>query len=231
MSLISMLCRNIVTNNLRIIIDSQFDLRAFYLHIGSNTYSGGIMNNTYTEKLSNQIWTTRVSRVNAEKRLLNKEQFIQFTNIYYSCTTIIFSILSYVKNDTQLNLISIFMTISLLVSIMYLNSQKYLQAAQDYRDNYSQLQQLELQLKHLDDDSKGELAKIENEYCKLMNGYSNHTTFDYYCTIAHAKELFKLENNWKEIRGKYYFGIIWRFLIKVFLAILPILLYLMKGIF
>ena len=43
--------------------------------------------------LSDQIWTTRISRVNAEKRLVNKEAFFQGINIYYSCVTIIFSIL------------------------------------------------------------------------------------------------------------------------------------------
>jgi len=32
--------------------------------------------------LANQIWTTRVSRVNAEKRLINKESFFQAINIY-----------------------------------------------------------------------------------------------------------------------------------------------------
>ena len=34
--------------------------------------------------LSDQIWTTRISRVNAEKRLVNKEAFFQGINIYYS---------------------------------------------------------------------------------------------------------------------------------------------------
>ena len=46
------------------------------------------------KRLKDQIWTTRVSRINAERRLINKEKFIQAINIYYSCVTIIFSILS-----------------------------------------------------------------------------------------------------------------------------------------
>ena len=91
------------------------------------------MDNDYINKLSDQIWITRISRVNAEKRLEKKEAFIQGINIYYSCTTIIFSILSYVTADNYLSLISIFMTISLLISIMYFNSQKYMQIAKDYK--------------------------------------------------------------------------------------------------
>ena len=29
------------------------------------------------KRLKDQIWTTRVSRINAERRLINKEKFIQ----------------------------------------------------------------------------------------------------------------------------------------------------------
>ena len=52
--------------------------------------------------LSDQIWTTRISRVNAEKRLINKEAFFQGINIYYSCVTIIFSILTLLNTSLQL---------------------------------------------------------------------------------------------------------------------------------
>ena len=51
--------------------------------------------------LANQIWTTRVSRVNAEKRLINKESFFQAINIYYSCLTIIFSILTLLNGNEK----------------------------------------------------------------------------------------------------------------------------------
>ena len=35
-------------------------------------------------EFGNQIWCTRVSRVNAEKRLKHKEAFAEGLNIYYS---------------------------------------------------------------------------------------------------------------------------------------------------
>ena len=54
--------------------------------------------------LSDQIWTTRISRVNAEKRLIDKESFFQAINIYYSCVTIIFSILALLNNKKLLYL-------------------------------------------------------------------------------------------------------------------------------
>lgn len=41
------------------------------------------------KQLQDQIWTTRISRVNAEKRMVNKNGFIQGINVYYSCVTIV----------------------------------------------------------------------------------------------------------------------------------------------
>ena len=109
--------------------------------------------------LANQIWTTRVSRVNAEKRLINKESFFQAINIYYSCLTIIFSILTLLngneKNgDEKLSLLTVLMSISLLIVILYLNGQKYLEHAREYRKNYTELQRLEFDLEHVDENDQ-----------------------------------------------------------------------------
>lgn len=107
------------------------------------------MDKEIISRLSNQIWTTRISRVNAEKRLIAKENFFQWINIYYSCLTIIFSILSLYNKDDDLSLMTVFMTISLLVVILYLNGQKYLEHAREYRKNYTELQKLEFELNHV----------------------------------------------------------------------------------
>ncbi len=184
------------------------------------------------EGLKNNIWTTRVSRVNAEKRLLNKHAFIQAINIYYSCATIIFSIMSVIKSDNVLSLITVFMTISLLVTILYLNSLKYVENARDYRTNYTELHKLELEL---DDDNigKNRILQIKKEYSDLMNASCNHISFDYYCTIKNANETFK-EGKWKGIKYKYYFGAIWRLIVKFVIIILPfiipILTYYLRGV-
>lgn len=92
------------------------------------------MENNRKEKLKNQIWKTRVSRINAERRLQQKQSFIQAINIYYSCITIIYSIMSYVNSDNELSMITIFMSISLLIAIMHLNSQNYEKKALLYRE-------------------------------------------------------------------------------------------------
>lgn len=107
-----------------------------------NTFFRRVQLGKYKD-LSDQIWTTRISRVNAEKRLINKEAFFQGINIYYSCVTIIFSILTLLNKNEKLSLMTVFMTISLLIVILYLNGQKYLEHAREYRKNYTELQKFQ----------------------------------------------------------------------------------------
>lgn len=186
------------------------------------------MENENIDRLKNQIWITRVSRINAEKRLQQKESFIQAINIYYSCITTIFSIMSYINNDDNLSIITIYMTISLLVSIMYLNSQKYGEKAQQYRENYTALHKMEFELEN--SKSLDEIKKIEEKYCDLLNTYSNHTTFDYYCTLKGSNTLIQEKKGWHKVKVKYYWGFIWRTIIKFLILILPFLLYIFRGV-
>lgn len=181
--------------------------------------------NNRKEKLKNQIWKTRVSRINAERRLQQKQSFIQAIDIYYSCITIIYSIMSYVNSDNELSMITIFMSISLLIAIMHLNSQNYEKKALLYRENYTAMHKLELALEHTDD-----TKQIEEDYCDLLHDYSNHITFDYYCTIKGSKQDFRNTNGWKNIRVKYYWGVIWRTIIKISLILLPFVLYFFRGV-
>lgn len=188
------------------------------------------MDKEMIQKLNDQIWTTRISRVNAEKRLIQKEGFFQAINIYYSCLTIIFSILSFVNRDDKLSLMTVFMTISLLIAILYLNGQKYLEHAREYRKNYSELQKLEFELKHVAENDEEAVRKIEERYCDLIDSSSNHITYDYYKTVYGSTGTYH-EQRWKGIRANYYWNEIWRMFVKVFVLILPILLFMLCEVF
>lgn len=174
--------------------------------------------------LPDQIWTTRISRVNAEKRLINKESFFQAINIYYSCLTIIFSILALVNKDEKLSLMTVFMTISLLVVILYLNGQRYLEHAREYRKNYTELQKLEFDLKCISDDNIESMKKIYTKYCDLLDLSSNHISFDYYETVHGSSGEYR-EKRWKNVRFMYYWNAGWRWLLKGCVIILPVVLY------
>ena len=174
--------------------------------------------------LPDQIWTTRISRVNAEKRLINKESFFQAINIYYSCLTIIFSILALVNEDEKLSLMTVFMTISLLVVILYLNGQRYLEHAIEYRKNYTELQKLEFDLKSICDDDVESIKRIYTKYCDLLESSSNHISYDYYTTVHGSSGEYR-ENRWKNVRVIYYWNVCWRLLLKAGVIILPVVLY------
>ena len=179
--------------------------------------------------LSDQIWTTRISRVNAEKRLVNKEAFFQGINIYYSCVTIIFSILTLLNNNEKLSLMTVFMTISLLIVILYLNGQKYSEQAREYRKNYTELQKLEFELNNIDGDDVDLIKNIYNRYCDLLDSSSNHISFDYYETVHGSIGEYK-SKKWRNVRCRYYYNVIWRFVLKICVIVLPVVLYWICGV-
>lgn len=184
------------------------------------------------ETLKNQIWTTRISRVNAERRLLMKEDFIQGINIYYSCILTIFSILSLVKpdNSSQLSLISTYMSVCLLIAILYTNSLRYREHARDYRTNYTALQKLEFRL-NKPSITFDEMEAINDEYCTLLDGAANHIQFDYYCTVAQSRGQYRTDR-WKGlVKVKYYWGVSWRVAIMLSIIAFPVGVYIMCGVF
>ena len=172
------------------------------------------------QELSDQIWFTRISRIKAESRLVEKEHFAQFINIYYSLFAIVCSILSYHYNDTKMGLFTIIITISLMISILYLNGQKYLEQARDYRTNYTQLQILEMKVKDTDCDIK----EIREDYCKLLNSSSNHIEYDFFKAISNASADYKEKKEWEHKKKKYYWGCFWRGAVKVFVLMIPMIL-------
>ena len=187
--------------------------------------------------LPDQIWTTRISRINAEKRLINKESFFQGINIYYSCLTIIFSILSLAHSNkvftaSLVTCVSSFsseispfiVTISLLIVILYLNGQRYLERAREYRKNYTKMQKLEFDLMGVGNDDMDSIQRIYIEYCDLLDSGNNHISFDYYETVHRSTGEYR-EKRWKNVRKIYWWNVIWRFMLKVVIIILPVVLY------
>lgn len=171
-------------------------------------------------KLADQIWFTWVSRAKAEQRLIDKEKFVQFINIYYSLIAIICSIISYHYDDSKMGLFTIIITISLMVSILYLNGQKYLEQACDYRANYTQLHLLEMKVK----DESYELMPLKEEYSKLLNVASNHIQYDYLKTLSEASEDYKNKYGWKHKKVKLCWERIWRLAVKTAVIFIPVLI-------
>lgn len=180
------------------------------------------------KRLKNQIWTTRVSRVNAEKRLKAKESFIQAMNIYYSCYMVFLSIYLLVRQNFVFSLLSVVMTIVLMISLLYFKSLRYTEQALAYRMTYTELQRLEFQLDHITE--LADTSAIEQTYCNLLQQGENHIQFDYYATIAQSNGEYRNKHWSRSVRTKYYWGIFWRFVVKLVLVLLPILLIVFSAV-
>ena len=177
------------------------------------------------EGLKYKIRMTRISRIKAEKRLLSKESFVQWMNIYYSCVTIIFSIIACMHHNEELSELTLFMSILLLVLILYLNGQNYSNRAIKFRENYTSLQSLELELECLDKDNKNKYCDIQKKYIELLNISENHITFDYYCATYGERGKGKIHDDILMITRRYQWGVLWRFLLKSIIVIIPIMLF------
>ena len=108
-----------------------------------------------------------------------------------------------------------------MVSILYLNGQKYLESARDYRTNYTQSHRLEMELK----DSSSDLKTIRNKYCELLNTSSNHTEYDYLKALSNASDDYKEKRGWEKKSLFYVLRWLWRLGLKIIFLLLPI-----KGI-
>lgn len=176
------------------------------------------------ETLADCIWFTRIARTKAEQRLIDKEKFIQFVNIYYSLFAISCSIISFVYNDRRMGLFTIFITIGLMVSILYLNGQKYLDKAKDYRDNYTELQMLEYELDNIEGN---DIENIQMKYCRLLKASCNHIYFDYLKAVQNSNDKYQQAKKWNVLKWRYYWECTWRVFVKVLICFVPFgLLYL-----
>ncbi len=178
------------------------------------------MDSEARKDLKDQIWFTRISRTNAERRLNEKVGFIQFVNIYYSLLSIICSILSYHFDDSKMGLFTIILTIILLLSIAYLNGQNYQEMAKDYRTNYTRLQMLEMEAAG----SRKSIEEINKDYCDLLDSSCNHIEFDYLKAISISYDEYKDKKDWKHKKIRYYWEISWRCFIKLTVIMAPIII-------
>ena len=105
-----------------------------------------------------------------------------------------------------------------------MNGQKYLEHAREYRKNYTELQRLEFDLEHVDENDQESIRKIYMKYCDLLDSSSNHISYDYYATV-HGSSGEYHEKRWHSVCRKYYWNVFWRFLLKSCIIILPLALY------
>ena len=174
------------------------------------------------ENLQNQIWITRASRINAEKRMLRNDRLVQGFNIYYTCITVLMSICLLAWQDRIFSILTTVMSVALLIIVLFFKSLHYPERAFDFRRIYTELQKLEFQLNRDGNDS--DLKEIHDRYCQLMAEGENHITFDYFKAICYSGRDFRKEKMTTKMWLGYVWGVIWRHLIVVLVAIIPMFL-------
>ena len=175
------------------------------------------------DKFRDQIWITRMARINAEKRLLHNESFIQGINIYYSLFTVFISISVLIWPSQGFSVLSLAMTVALLIVILYFKSLRFPERAMDYRRVYTELQKLEFQLSQ-ENVSEDIVNQVTEKYCNLIAEGENHISYDYYKAVANSSEDYKKEHyNWR-IGLKYYANLIFRLLICLLVIFFPFIL-------
>lgn len=175
-----------------------------------------------TKHLKNQIWTTRISRINAEKRLLRNDFFLQGVNIYYSCITVFASICLLIYEDQTIGFLITFMSVSLLIVGLFCKTLRFSERAFDFRRVYSELQKLEFSLDEpgLSNDA---IQHIQNKYCDLMAEGENHITYDYYKTLWNSRKEYRVTHMDVRMKAGYLWGTFWRYLLALLIIALPFL--------
>lgn len=174
-------------------------------------------------KFRDQIWRTRIARIHAEKRLKEKELYIQVTNIIYSAMLIVYSLISIIFSSNRVSVFSLIISFVLFVSMLFFNSQNYTERALAFKKSYTELQKLESRLDHAQKIDDDEVKGIEKQYCDLICDSENHSSYDYMCALyEHA------DYNKNIINKKTHFFLIvsssWRFVIKVIIIVVPFIL-------
>lgn len=181
-------------------------------------------------RFSDQIWVTRVSRVNAEKRLLRDESIVQTANIYYSIITLLASVYLLKTNNNKAGFFIVGMSIALTIISLYFKNLNFTSRAISFRDNYTELQKIEFKLKDKAK-TKQDYTELNDEYCDLLKKGENHITFDYYKAVYYSNQDYKDVHLTRKIKLGYLLGVLWRivFIALVFSLPVCVLIVLLQG--
>lgn len=170
--------------------------------------------------LKYNVWMTRKARINESERLLCLETFIQYVNIYYSCFLCILSVYGLTTTNDKIGITSTVISIILTIFIVYLNSKKFGDRAQQLKVNYIDLHKLYFKLSNLDENTDYTLIEYQNEYTDLLSNCENHSSHDYYRILLREKKI----DTKSKLGLIYYTHKIFRWFCALIVILIPILL-------
>ena len=139
--------------------------------------------------LSDKIWITRKVRIYTEGRLQRYNEISQVLMTLYSLALVSLSLWNLQNNDAELNLVSAFASIALLVISVHATSQKYAERSIAMRNFYVKLDELYSKVKRAETSEDIEmLQNLESEYTGLLINIENHSEYDYLCLRHSLKD-------------------------------------------
>ncbi|MGM0867347.1 MAG: SLATT domain-containing protein [Bacillota bacterium] len=142
------------------------------------------------KELNSKIYTTRKSHINAEERLIKKNNFFQVITVYYSIILIFASILNIKLSESAItSLFLLSSSVAMSLFSLYINSKNITERHFSFKFNYIKLHELLNELDALEDQLKcipehlNEYIKvfenINTRYLNVLSSVENHEYVDY----------------------------------------------------
>ena len=134
------------------------------------------------EYLPEIISKSRLSHIEAERRLVRYDILAKRANIYYACWTVLFSLLSFCFPEFRLvSFLAIALAVMLTIVTVFASLQDYGSRAFEMRSSYLEMQKLWLELDDVleDEDIDKRADRIGQEYVSILRRTENHTVTDF----------------------------------------------------
>ena len=132
--------------------------------------------------LSDKIWVTKKARIYAERRLRRKAFFSEMLMVFYSALLVILSIWNLTHPNKGLDMLLVSGAIVVLVTTVFLSSQRFAERALSMRSCYIRLDGLYSKVKRAEEEKDFKiLTHYESEYSGILDNVENHTEYDYLC--------------------------------------------------
>lgn len=179
-------------------------------------------NDSYNSLLT-AVFKTMYSKMNAAERLLLRHRFVQRLNIYHSCLSAVLGILTIWHSSLILTVYSVILSVVLVMSITYQNSQNYLERSRALDKCSFQLRQLITDIKAETSFDKSKNAAFYKSYQSIIEDCEHHLQIDYHTAMARERR-FKKEPGVTFSKLIYRADVVRYFIIKVILFSAPTLL-------
>jgi len=179
--------------------------------------------------LSDKVWTTRKTRIYAEKRLNFRSELYQILIIWYSLILLFFATWTNFDTESSISdLLIIFGSFAILVFSVYIYSQKFQERASNMRNCYINLERIYQKLTKAEESNQSnQIDQLYSEYLSSIANIENHTEYDYLCfrySQKNNKEKTTLPQFTKTDLLFYYFQLGFRWIGILVLLLLPFLL-------